>query len=639
MTDLKVLMLSSECVPFAKTSGVADVVGSLPLALKRSGVDVRLALPHYGVLDAKQFSFTPLLPAFDVPIENRSDKAAVSQTFLSRAGDGQGEDVPVYFIENERLYKRDGIYMFGDDAERFIFFCRASLEMCRQLGWQPDVIHCHDWQTAIVPNWLKTIYADDPFFRNTASVYTIHNLAYQGLFGQRVLEIAGLAAQGFIAHPDVATDINQQVDFMARGILFADAITTVSERYASEILTPEFGEKLDPILRARKDRLSGILNGIDYRRFNPATDPYIARTYDGSVLDVRRENKLQLQRELKLDEDLNVPLLGMLSRLNEQKGLYLLRDTIEQILKLDVQFALMGTGNADLQNFFGDLQKRHAGRVAYVPSFEVPLAAKIFAGSDIYLMPSRFEPAGTNNMIALRFGAVPVARATGGLADTVQDFDPRTGQGNGFTFNDFDQWSLFGAIARAVETYKHRQDWRTIQQHGMRLDLSWRHSAERYVDVYRFAVDKKRAVSQKQEQLAEDIARTARILAELPARIRRLGDLAYNLWWTWNHEGQALFERIDAPLWHALTHNPVKFLREVSADKVDTAARDAEFGAHYDRVLQKFDEYMGTRSTWYDANYPYASDDQIAYLSFEFGLHESLPIYSGGLGMLAGDTC
>ncbi len=641
MSQPKVLMLSSECVPFAKTSGVADVVGSLPLELKRTGVDVRLALPHYSVIDAQQqFRFAPLLAPFPVPIENRSDQAAVSQAVLPRAGtNGHDDEVPVYFVENERLYKRDGIYMFPDDAERFIFFCRAALEMCRRLDWQPDVIHCHDWQTAIVPNWLKTIYADDPFFRNTATVYTIHNLAFQGLFGHRVLEIAGLAAQGFIAHPDVAADINQQVDFMARGILFADAITTVSERYAKEILTPEFGEKLDPILRARKDRLFGILNGIDYRRFNPATDTYIARTYDVDSLDARRENKASLQRELGLSEDADAPLIGMLSRLNEQKGIYVLRDAIEPILKLGVQFALMGTGNADLQNFFADLQHRYPGRVAYAPTFHAPLAAKIFAGSDIYLMPSRFEPAGTNHMIALRFGAVPVVRATGGLADTVQEFDPGSGRGNGFTFTDFDQSSLVAAVARALEAYRFRDAWRTIQQNGMRLDLSWRQSAERYVNVYRFALEKKHSIALKQQQLADDIARTARIIAELPPRIGRLGELAYNLWWSWNYAAQELYERIDAPLWHALTHNPVKFLREVARDKVEAVERDPKFCEQYDRVLQQFDDYMGTRTTWYDANYPYASEDTIAYLSFEFGLHESLPIYSGGLGVLAGDMC
>ena len=272
---LKILMLASECVPFAKTGGMADVVGSLPIALAKLGMDVRVAMPHYSIIDSRTFGLQPLLASFPVPLDGHSDEASILQTTIS------GGTVPVYFVDNPRLYARDGIYMYPDDAERFIFFCRAALEMCRRLDWKPDVIHAHDWQTAVAPNWLKTIYAGDPFFKHTASVYTIHNLAYQGIFGRRELEIAGLAPYGFVAHPDLSPDINHAVDFMARGILFGDAITTVSERYAQEILTPEYGEKLDAILLARKDRLFGILNGIDYERFNPLTDPNIPHHYDG----------------------------------------------------------------------------------------------------------------------------------------------------------------------------------------------------------------------------------------------------------------------------------------------------------------------------------------------------------------------
>ncbi len=629
---LKLLMLSSEVVPFAKTGGIADVVGSLPIALKRIGVDVRLAMPRYSIIPIEKFNLLEILKPFDVPLDNRTDKASVLQGFI-------GGQVPVYFIENARLYDRDGIYLYPDDAERFIFFCRAALEMCRHLSWQPDVVQANDWQTAIVPNWLKTIYADDPFFANVASVYTIHNLDYQGIFGHRVLELAGLGTQGFIVHPDIAPEINDVVDFMARGILYSDIITTVSERYAQEILTPEFGERLDPILRARKDRLVGILNGIDYDRYNPQTDPQIAKHYDVNSLDARAENKLTLQRELHLTPDAGVPLLGMVSRLNEQKGLHLVRELSERLLRLNVQFALMGTGDEDLQRFFAELQGRYPTRVAYVPDFDPSLTAKLFAGSDIYLMPSRFEPAGTNQMIALRYGAVPVVRVTGGLADTVQDFDPRTGQGNGFTFVDMDAWALFTAVVRALENYKHADTWRQIQRNGMTLDLSWSHSAERYVSAYRSAIEKKRAAIEKQQAVAADIARTAKILAALPDPIARLGELAYNLWWAWNPDAQALFEMIDRTLWHALLRNPVKFLREVGRDKIDAAANNQDFRAAYERVMRRFDHYMNERFTWFDTNYPYASEDTMAYLSAEFGLHESLPIYSGGLGILAGDTC
>jgi len=357
------------------------------------------------------------------------------------------------------------------------------------------------------------------------------------------------------------------------------------------------------------------------------------------VPEARGPNKAALQSAMELNADANVPVIGMLSRLNDQKGIYLLRDTIEHILKLDVQFALMGTGDPELEQYFSELQQRYPGRAAYAPTFNQLLAAQIFAGSDLYLMPSRFEPAGTNQMIALRYGAVPIVRATGGLADTVHDFDPRTGTGNGFTFDALEAWALYTAVVRAVETYKHREAWRTIQQNGMRSDLSWTRSAQRYADVYQFAIEKRVAAATKQQALADDIALTAQVMAGLPARIHRLSELAYNLWWAWNPDAQSLFEAIDPARWEALLHNPVQLLREASPEQIDAAARDAEFCARYDRVLQQFDDYMAAPATWYDAHYPYATDDTIAYLSFEFGLHESLPIYSGGLGVLAGDTC
>ena len=633
MSALKVLMLSSECVPFVKTGGIADVVGSLPLALKQLGVDVRVVLPRYSVIPVEKFDLRTVVPAFEVPLDSHREQASVLQGTL-------GADVPVYFIENPRLYQRDGIYMYPDDAERFIFFCRAALEMCRKLDWQPDIIHSHDWQTAIVPNWLKTIYADDTFFRATASVYTIHNLAYQGLFGERVLEIAGLAAYGFVAHPDLTPDINQTVDFMARGILFGDALTTVSERYANEILTPDYGEKLDPILRARKDRLFGILNGIDYERFDPASDPHVPSHYDATHRETRAANKAVLQQEAGLSVSPDVPLIGILSRLNDQKGIYLLRDTIEHVLQqVNVQFVLMGTGDADLQAFFGGLAKKYAGRAAYLPTFNTPLAAKLFSGSDIYLMPSRFEPAGTNQMLALRYGAVPVVRATGGLADTVRDFDPSSGAGNGFTFVERDAWALYAAIVRAVETYRYREAWSKLQQNGMQQDLSWTQSARRYVEVYQFAIEKRIAAAKKQQALADDIAHTAQVIANLPARVGRLGELAYNLWWTWNPDAQDLFGAIDPSRWEMVLHNPIRLLREVSVARVAEAAANEGFVQLYNKVMAEFDEYMGAQSCWFGATYPYATDDPIAYLSFEFGLHESLPIYSGGLGILAGDTC
>ncbi|MDE3090731.1 MAG: glycogen synthase, partial [Chloroflexota bacterium] len=344
---LKILMLSAEVFPFAKTGGLADVAGALPRALHALGHDVRVAMPRYGRIDPAHFNLQKALDPFPVPLDSASEDASVLEGKL-------GPDVPIYFVESKKFFDREGIYMYSDDAERFIFFSRAALEMLKRLNWQPDVIHCHDWHTALVPNWLRTLYASDPFFANTATVYTIHNIAYQGIFGYRVLEIAGLAPYGFIAHPGAAPEVNQIFDFMARGILFADKINTVSETYARDIQTPEFGARLDPILRERKDRLSGILNGIDAERFDPARDSNIAQTFnvDPEGLDARAANKLALQKECGLPPAPDAPLLALVSRLTDQKGIDLVADTIDHVLDtLPVQFVVMGTGDQHYHDF------------------------------------------------------------------------------------------------------------------------------------------------------------------------------------------------------------------------------------------------------------------------------------------------
>jgi len=415
-----------------------------------------------------------------VPMNKQLEEAAVLQGRIA-------PDVPVYMIENAKYYDRDGIYMYPDDAERFIFFCRSSLEMLNRLGWCPDIIHCHDWHTAIVPNWLKTVYKDDPFFVHTATVYTIHNLAYQGIFGYRVLEIAGIDEYGFMYHPEMA-DLTEVVDLMARGIFFADVINTVSEKYAQEILTPEYGEKLDPLLRDRRDRLFGILNGIDYEVMNPATDQYIAHNYDADTLEKRAQNKLALQQEANLQVDAAVPLIGIISRLTDQKGFDILGDVIDHLLDLDLQLVLLGTGDPHYHEMFSRVAQAYAGRAAVFLTFNAELAQKIYAGSDMFLMPSRFEPCGLGQMIAMRYGSVPIVRATGGLADTVEDFDPQTGEGNGFSFQPYDRWALFAAIVRAVENYKYRDTWHNLQVKGMTADFSWSASATKYVDLYHRAI-------------------------------------------------------------------------------------------------------------------------------------------------------
>ncbi len=476
---LRVLILAAEIVPFVKVGGLADVVGALPKSLQMLGHDVRLAMPRYGQVDPDRFKLITAFDEVDVNMNSFHEKASVRQGSI-------GDGIPVYMIDAPRYFDRENIYGYTDDGERFILFCRAALEAMRALDWAPDIIHCNDWHTGIVPNWMHTIYRDDLFFADTATVYTIHNLAYQGIFGLRILEVAGVAANGFL-YPQIA-ELANVVDIMGRGILFADAITTVSQRYAQEILTPTFGEKLDHLLRSRRDRLFGILNGIDYEEMNPATDRYIQLRFDANSLDKRAENKQALQERAHLPLQPDAPLLAMISRLTDQKGFDLLAQIAQPLLAQGVQFVVLGIGDQHYHQMFQNLAARYPDQVAVFLTFNTELAQCIYAGSDMFLMPSRFEPCGLSQLIAMRYGSVPIVHSVGGLADTVQEYDPRSGQGNGFAFTNYDPWELFAAIVRALELYRFRDIWRTLQQRGMAADHSWHASTMKYVEVYRNAI-------------------------------------------------------------------------------------------------------------------------------------------------------
>ena len=476
---LKVLILAAEIVPFAKVGGLADVVGALPKALQAFGHDVRLVMPRYRQVDPQHFQLSTVLDAVSVPMGSYQVQVEVRRSEI-------GNHIPVYMIDAPRYFDRENIYGYTDDGERFILFCRAALEAMRALDWSPDIVHCNDWHTGIVPNWMHTIYREDPFFANTATVYTIHNLAYQGIFGYRLLEVAGVASNGFL-YPQIA-ELANVVDIMGRGILFADAVTTVSERYAQEILTPTFGEKLDHMLRSRRDRLFGILNGVDYQEYNPATDRHIHTRYDANLLEKRAENKAALQEQVHLPVRPEVPMLSMISRLSDQKGFDLLSQIIQPLLAQGVQFVLLGVGDQHYHEMFQSLAARYPEQVAIFLTFNTELRQRIYAGSDMFLMPSRFEPCGTSQMEAMRYGCVPIVRHVGGLADTVQEYNPLTGEGNGFVFNNYDPWEFFAAIVRALALYPFKDIWHTLQLRGMAADHSWRASAVRYVEVYRNAL-------------------------------------------------------------------------------------------------------------------------------------------------------
>lgn len=485
---LRILIIASEGVPYVKTGGLADVIGALPRALRRLGHDVRVVLPRYKSIDSERWHLRPVISDLAVPINQSTELVNVLEAPPS-------DGVPFYFIDSEHYFQREKLYGYNDDGERFILFCRAALEFARSTGWAPDVVHCHDWHTAIIPNWTKTVYRDDPYLGKTASVYTIHNLAYQGIFGYRILEVAGVAEEGFL-YPEVP-ELANVVDLMGRGIIYADVVSTVSPRYAREILTPEFGERLDPILRERKDRLYGILNGIDTVEFDPAADTHISSHFDAFSLEDRPANKRALQEQIRLPVNDRVPLLGIISRLTDQKGFDLLDQIAVPLIEQGVQLVVSGTGDQHYHSMFQRLAARYPHQVSVNLTFNVEMSQRIYAGSDMVLMPSRFEPCGLTQMLAMRYGSIPVVHRTGGLADTVKEFEPVTNEGNGFSFARYDPFHLFAAIVRAIEVYKFPQVWQDLMQRAMLADYSWDASAEQYVALYRRAQELQRIASSR----------------------------------------------------------------------------------------------------------------------------------------------
>ena len=484
---LRVLMVAAEFDPFAKTGGLADVLASLPRALARRGLDVRVAIPRYGSVDLTGVSRRPGLARFDLPFNGRDERVRLDLVEVN--------GFEVLLIDNEHYVStRPAIYGYPDDGHRFTFFARAALETARVLDWRPDVIHCHDWHTGLIPNWLRTTDRHAPEFADTASLFTIHNLEYQGHFDSSVLETAGLAPDGLIPHPTRA-DLSEVFVFMARGILFADKINTVSPRYAHEILTPAYGHDLDPLLRDREPDLHGILNGLDTDAYNPSADPHLPSHYSLDTLERRAPNKAALQQAVGLPVQSDVPLLGMVTRLAEHKGLDLLLASLPHILDRGAQLVVLGLGEPRYEEALCELALAHPDQVAAAIRFDNPLASLIYAGSDIFLMPSRHEPCGLGQLIAMRYGSVPVVRATGGLADTVEDVDPANDTGVGFVFNRYDPIDFFGAVARALELYRFPEVWRQIVRRGMTRDSSWDISAAAYERLYAEALTTRRTKS------------------------------------------------------------------------------------------------------------------------------------------------
>jgi len=482
---LKILFAAAEVAPFAKIGGLGDVAGSLPKAISEAGHDIRVILPLYGCIDQKKYNLKNIFNS-EINLNFGGKEVTVSL----KEGKISDSDVIVYFIENneyfgshKEIYPKKTYARF--DHERFIVFGLASLELAKKINFRSDIIHCNDWHAANIPVYLKT-KIHNAFYKDTAVVYSIHNLAYQGKYSKDILKFANLDINKLF-RPD-SLEFHDDINWMKGGIVYSDEINTVSENYAAEIQTPEYGEGLDGLLRANKYKLTGILNGIDYNVWNPETDPVIAANY--SIKDLSGKNicKKALQNEFGLEQS-EKPVISIVSRLVDQKGLDLIFSVAEELKNMELQFIVLGTGEEKYERFFENLNK-NSENIRSLIGFDAKLARKIYAGSDMFLMPSKFEPCGLGQLISLRYGTIPVVRKTGGLADTVIDYNGNKTSGNGFVFENYDSEHLINAIKRALEVFSNKEDRKKLIHNAMQNDFSWKKSADKYLSLYKKALQK-----------------------------------------------------------------------------------------------------------------------------------------------------
>lgn len=470
----KVLFVAAEAVPFIKTGGLGDVIGSLPKELVKQGVDVRVVLPLYRDIAREYLDELEVVHRLEVPVGWRRQACGIARL--------KHEGVIFYFLENDYYFDRSGVYGYPDDDERFAFFCRAVLEALPYLEFQPDILHCHDWHAGMVSVLLKAHYAEQDFYSGIKTVFTIHNLAYQGNFAPDILgDLLDLDWSYFTPE---GVEACGQVSFLKGALNSADHLTTVSKSYAEEILTPEYGQRMDGLLRKRSGQLTGINNGIDYREYDPRKGTLIYTPFDARSLRRRRENKRQLQRELRLEDMPDSPLIGVVARLVDAKGIDLIAEALPGIISLNAQLAVLGTGEERYQQFFEEASLRYPGRIAASIGFDNRLAHSIYAGSDMFLMPSRYEPCGLSQLNALRYGSIPVVHATGGLKDTVQPYNGVAGEGTGFIFTEYTPESLLETMREAVAVYHDPKAWNNLIRSAMKRDLSWHQPAGRYKSLY-----------------------------------------------------------------------------------------------------------------------------------------------------------
>ena len=483
---MKIVMFAAEASPYAKVGGLGDVVGTLPKALEQLGAETTIVAPSYYAAHPGGFDIPrcKAVPGFDIPMGSSIEHAEIYQSRI------EGSSVGIYLIGSRRYFNRNGIYDdpvtgegYSDNMERFIFFMKAGLELLLRLELPVDIIHCHDFHTGLIPGLIRTNYGDDPCFAGAGTLFTIHNIAYQGIYPRESLYYAGIDLRHF--HHSSPFEYWGRVNFMKAGIALADKINTVSQTYAAEIQTsPEFGLGLEGVLRSRAEDLSGIVNGIDYAEWNPETDPFIPARFSSRDLAGKALCKEQLLRDfgLPLLEN-NVPLIGIVSRLADQKGFDLVEESVAEIMALNLQVVILGTGQQKYQEFFQRLAERYPEKAAVQLSFENDLAHRIEAGCDMFLMPSKYEPCGLNQLYSFRYGTVPIVRATGGLVDTVIPYGD--GQGTGFSFAGYSSREMMEAIRQALAVYSDPVRWRALMIRGMSQDWSWDRSAKEYMRLYR----------------------------------------------------------------------------------------------------------------------------------------------------------
>jgi len=487
---LKILFVSSEVYPFVKTGGLADVSSALPQMLSELGHEVRIVIPKYGAVDDRKFKIHEIVRLKDLQIKigDKDVTFSLKSCFLP----GPRVRVQIYFLDNQEYFgSRNSLYIdpktgkdYADNDERFILLSRAVMELIIKLGWIPDVIHLNDWQCGLIPAYLKTIYKDQESFDQFKTLFTIHNIAYQGEFPVSSFRKTGLPKELESVSKGIVH--NGKMNFMKSGLMFADVINTVSQTYANEIRTKEeYGEGLKDVLSKRKDSLFGIVNGIDKNVWNPEKDKLISTNYSAKNIEEKINNKKELAERFGLPFDEKVPIIGLISRLFDSKGMDLVQKTAADLMKMNIQIILLGTGDNKYHSFFEKMSSKYPNKFASYLGFNDELAHLIEAGADMFLMPSKYEPCGLNQMYSLVYGTVPIVRETGGLADTVIRFNDKTEEGTGFVFKKYDAEEMIKEIKRAVKVFEDKKTWQKIMRAGMKLDFSWDLSAKRYIELYK----------------------------------------------------------------------------------------------------------------------------------------------------------